>query len=182
MLVAQKCVDRKEDLRQSLIRSGVIGMQGTLAPLDSRAKRSRMAEFQRLCREQGIPLTTQRRTILNTVLAHDCHPTADEVCAASAVRKARISRATVYRTLESLVRMGVITKACHPGGAVRYDGRTEIHHHLVCLRCDAVIDIADARLDTIPIPDTSALGFDVKDFRVQLRGFCRRCRRSEDKR
>jgi len=157
-------------------------MPGTLAPLDIRARRRRMAEFQRLCGTQGIPLTTQRRAILKTVLTLDCHPTADEVYAAPAVRRARVSRATVYRTLESLVRMGIITKACHPGGVVRYDGRTEIHHHLICLRCDSVIDIADARLDKIPIPDTSALGFEVKDFRVQLRGLCRRCRRLEDKR
>ena len=157
-------------------------MKSALAPLDSRTKRRRMAQFQRVCREQGVPLTTQRRTILKTVLALDCHPTADEVHAAPAVRRARISRATVYRTLENLARLGLITKACHPGGVVRYDGRTEIHHHLICLRCDAVVDIADARLDAIPIPDTSALGFDIKDFRVQLRGLCRRCRRLEDKR
>jgi Fe2+ or Zn2+ uptake regulation protein len=45
-----------------------------------------------------------------------------------------------------------------------------------------VIDIADSRLDRIPIPDTSTLGFEVEDFRVQLRGLCRRCRRLEDKR
>jgi len=157
-------------------------MRSTLAPLDRRTQRRRVAEFQRLCREQGIPLTTQRRAILKTVLALDCHPTADEVSAAPAVRRARVSRATVYRTLESLVRLGIITKACHPGGVIRYDGRTEIHHHLICLRCDAVIDIADSQLDAIPMPDTSALGFDVKDFRVQLRGLCRRCRRLEDKR
>jgi Fur family peroxide stress response transcriptional regulator len=157
-------------------------MKSTLAPLDSRTKRRRMTEFRRLCRERGIPLTTQRCAVLKTVLALECHPTADDVYAAPAVREARISRATVYRTLESLARLGVITKACHPGSVVRYDARIAIHHHLICMRCDAVFDIADARLDAIPIPDTSALGFDVKDFRVQLRGLCRRCRRLEDKR
>lgn len=154
-------------------------MMRSLAPLDPRTKKRRMAEFHRLCRERGIPLTTQRRAILETVLALDCHPTADEVHAAPAVRQARISRATVYRTLEGLAGLGIITKACHPGGVVRYDARAAIHHHLICLRCDAVIDIADTRLDALPIPDTSALGFDVKDFRVQLRGICRRCRRLE---
>lgn len=157
-------------------------MKSALAPLDSRTRRRRIAHFQRVCREQGIPLTNQRRAILRAVLALDCHPTADEVYAVPAVRRSRISRATVYRTLENLARLGIIGKACHPGGVVRYDGRTEIHHHLICLRCDAVIDIADSRLDRIPIPDTSTLGFEVEDFRVQLRGLCRRCRRLEDKR
>jgi Fe2+ or Zn2+ uptake regulation protein len=75
--------------------------------------------------------------------------------------------------------MGVITKVCHPGSAVRYDMRTAMHHHLVCMHCDWLVDISDPRLDAIRIPDTSALGFEVTDFRVQLRGICRRCRRLE---
>jgi Fur family peroxide stress response transcriptional regulator len=127
-----------------------------------------------------VPLTPQRRIVLDAVLNLDCHPTADEVYASPRVRRARISRATVYRTLESLVDLGVITKACHPGGVVRYDGRLEMHHHLICMRCDAVVDIADPALDALPIPDTSGFGFNVTDFRVQLRGLCRRCQRLED--
>jgi len=155
-------------------------MRRVLAPISTPTKRRRLAEFQRRCRAQGIPLTTQRRLILKAVLDLSCHPTADEVHAQPSLRRARISRATIYRTLESLVRLGLITKACHPGGVVRYDGRTELHHHLICLRCDAVMDIADARLDALPIPDTAPFGFDVQDFRVQLRGLCRRCRNLED--
>ena len=155
-------------------------MKSIPPPLDSRTKQSRLEEFQRRCRERGVPLTTQRRAVLQAVLDLDCHPTADQVYSFEAVRRARISRATVYRTLESLVRMGAITKACHTGGVVRYDGRTAIHHHLVCLRCDAVVDIADARLDALPVPDTSMFGFEVRDFRVQLRGLCRSCRPKED--
>ena len=155
-------------------------MKSVPLPLDARAKERRLEELQCRCRALGVPLTRQRRTILRAVLDLDCHPTADQVYSSPAVRRARISRATVYRTLESLVRMGAITKACHTGGVVRYDGRTAIHHHLVCLRCDAVADIADARLDTLPVPDTSAFGFEVRDFRVQLRGLCRRCRTEED--
>jgi len=128
-----------------------------------------------------MPITSQRRTVLQAVLDLDTHPSADAVYFLPSVRRARISRATVYRTLESLVQAGAITKACHPGGKVRYDGRTEMHHHLICLRCDSVMDISNEKLDALQIPDTSPFGFDVKDFRVQLRGLCRQCRRMEDK-
>ena len=44
-----------------------------------------------------------------------------------------------------------------------------------------MFDISDTKLDSISIPDTSVYEFDVKDFRVQLRGLCRRCRKMEDK-
>jgi Fur family peroxide stress response transcriptional regulator len=121
----------------------------------------------------------QRRTVLETVLDLGNHPTADQVFDEAVKRIPGISRTTVYRTLDTLARMGVITKACHPGSAVRYDRRIEIHHHLVCQRCDDVIDIADHRLDKLPIPDTSSFGFEVIDFRVQLRGVCRRCKQEE---
>jgi len=149
--------------------------------MDDRAKEERLEELTRFCRAQGLTLTPQRRAILRAVLHADDHPTADRVHAALARRRFRVSRATVFRTLESFARLGVISKACHPGSAVRYDRRTDRHHHLVCLRCDRVIDISDARLDALPVPDTRRFGFVVSDFSVQLRGICKECRKQEDK-
>ena len=143
-------------------------------------KRGRIEQARQACRQQGIPFTIQRRRVLEAALDLDSHPAADRVHARVAARHPGISRATVYRTLETLVRLGAITKLCHPGRALRYDSRTEMHHHLVCLRCDRVVDILDERLDSLPVPDTSKYGFRVADFRVQLRGVCRRCREMEE--
>jgi Fur family peroxide stress response transcriptional regulator len=150
--------------------------------MDDLAKNERLESLRRRCREEGLVLTPQRRAVLRAVLDADDHPTADRVRAALARRRVRVSRATVFRTLETFARMGLITKACHPGSSVRYDRRTDRHHHLVCLSCDRVIDIQDARLDALPVPDTRRFGFAVSDFKVQLRGVCRECREQEDKR
>jgi Fur family peroxide stress response transcriptional regulator len=149
--------------------------------MDGHAKDERIERFVRLCREGHLVLTPQRRAILRAVLDLDDHPTADRVHAALARRRVRVSRATVFRTLESFVSLGIITKACHPGISVRYDSRTDKHHHLVCLRCDQVIDIKDPHLDALPVPDTRSFGFVVSDVKVQLRGFCKDCRQQEDK-
>jgi Fur family peroxide stress response transcriptional regulator len=148
--------------------------------MDEQSKQTRLDTFEQKCRQEGVPLTAQRRAILDTVLDLDTHPTADQVHESVAGRLAGISRTTVYRTLETLVRMGVITKACHPGSVIRYDNRTELHHHLICLCCDEVLDFSDENLNAIPIPDTSGLGFEVSDFRVQLRGICRSCCEMEE--
>jgi Fur family peroxide stress response transcriptional regulator len=150
--------------------------------MDDHAKNERIEALRQRCREQGLVLTPQRRAILRAVLDSDDHPTAHRVHAALGRRRVRVSRATVFRTLESFVRLGIITKACHPGSSVRYDRRTDRHHHLVCLRCHRVTDIHDARLDALPVPDTRRFGFTVSDFKVQLRGLCRECREQEDKR
>jgi Fe2+ or Zn2+ uptake regulation protein len=143
-------------------------------------KQDRLRHFRELCRERGLPFTVQRRAILEATLGLGTHPTADQVHDAVAVRHPDISRATVYRTLEQLARLGIIAKACHPGRGIRYDRRTDVHHHLVCLRCDDVVDIDDERLNALPLPDTTALGFEIKGFGVELRGLCRRCRALED--
>jgi Fur family peroxide stress response transcriptional regulator len=127
--------------------------------MDPDTKRRRLQSFEQHCRARGVPATVQRRAILEAVLDLKMHPTADQVL---------------------LVAMGLITKVAHIGGAVRYDPNTSVHHHLVCQSCDAVIDIYDERLDHLPIPDTSLVGFEVIDYRVQLRGICRSCKAKED--
>ena len=130
---------------------------------------------------RGLVLTPQRRAIFRAVLDIGEHPTADRVHAALRRRRIRVSRATVFRTLEALAGMGAITKACHPGSSVRYDGRTDRHHHLVCTRCDRIVDFSDAKLDALPVPDTAGFGFRVNELRVQLRGICEQCREQEEK-
>ena len=149
--------------------------------LDESARAERIELFKKLCHERGERCTVQRRVILETVLEFDNHPSADQIFDAVEDRLPGIARTTVYRTLDHLARMGVITKACHPGRVARFDPRLELHHHLVCLRCNEFFDFEDDHLNGLTIPDTSAFGFEVNDYRVQLRGICQSCRESEMK-
>lgn len=138
-----------------------------------------MQAFEERCRLRRVPVTVQRRLILEVMLNLDTHPTAEEVCEAVAARQPGISRATVYRTLESLVQLGELDRASHPGPVVRYDARTERHHHLLCERCNRILDFSHATLDALPVPDVSGLGFEVTNWTVHLRGVCRDCRKKE---
>ncbi|MGD8415290.1 MAG: transcriptional repressor [Candidatus Latescibacterota bacterium] len=150
--------------------------------MDHREKQDRVAQFEDRCREAGLPVTFQRRAILEAVLESDLHPTANQVYEAVKSVSRGVSRATVHRNLEIMAGMGVITRTSHPGGVARYDGRTDIHHHLICLSCNSVVDIDDDHLNSLKIPDTSSFGFEVSDFRVQLRGVCRDCKAKDSKR
>jgi Fe2+ or Zn2+ uptake regulation protein len=82
----------------------------------------------------------------------------------------------VYRVLETLVQTGVIAKACHPGAAARYDALMRRHHHLVCLHCEKVMDLEDARYDALPMPQIKAGKFEITDYCVHFRGICADCR------
>jgi len=147
--------------------------------VDKAARQRRLEQLGRVCRERGMRCTIQRRAILEAALELGNHPSAERVYEAVTPRLPGVSKTTVYRALESLALLGVITKACHPGAVARYDCRTELHHHLICLHCDSIFDISDEQLDALVVPDTSGYGFEVTDFKVQLRGICRRCREHE---
>jgi len=141
----------------------------------------RLDSLVRRLEARGVPVTDSRRQILQGLIAlRGRHPTADEVHAETVRRHPGVGRATVYRALESFVRAGVLTKASHTGSAVRYDDTVARHHHLVCLRCDGIIDIVDERLDAVPVPDPAPHDFEVSEVQVQLRGLCRTCR-TQDK-
>ncbi len=153
----------------------------------SRAEVSRDDASQRLegmqmrCREAGLRLTIQRRAVMKVLLDFNDHPTAEQTFDRVHQRLPGISRATVFRILEQFVASQIIGRACHPGRSARYDSTTELHHHLICLRCESMIDVFDDSLDSIPIPDTAASGFEIVDFRVQMHGFCSRCRQQRKK-
>ena len=135
--------------------------------------------FEEMCRQSGFPLTVQRRVILECVLQRQDHPTADQVHEEVRARVPEISRTTVYRTLEALVEMGAIRRAHHLGAAQRFDANTGHHHHLVCVRCNAVVDFEDPRLDQLPIPERSSTNFHIMDYSVHYAGLCPSCQQDE---
>jgi Fur family peroxide stress response transcriptional regulator len=124
-------------------------------------------------------LTLQRRIVLEAVAGREDHPPADRIYDEVRRTHSEVSRATIYRTLEKFVELGVLRKVCHPGSVVRYDPRVGRHHHLVCLRCTRMEDYTDPRLDDIGLPPASRQGFHITDYSIQFRGVCRECRKKE---
>jgi Fe2+ or Zn2+ uptake regulation protein len=129
-----------------------------------------------ICRKYGLPLTAQRRVILEELSLRADHPTADQVFSRVRRQLPEISRTTVYRVLELLVRLGIARKVCHPGAAARYEMRIGRHHHLVCLACESMVDLECPALNSLPLPDVSS-GFKIEDYSIQFRGLCPACAR-----
>ena len=140
----------------------------------------RLRAFEDRCRAAGFPLTVQRRVILETMVLRDDHPTAEQIYEAIRAQVPEISRATVYRVLESLVQLGAIRRAHHLGSATRFDSKTDHHHHMVCVQCNRVIDFEDARLDDLPLPDHSRTGFQTTDYSIHFTGLCAECQQVDN--
>lgn len=140
----------------------------------------KLAALEVACRRHGLPITVQRRVILQALAGRDDHPTADEILEQVRARLPEVSRTTVYRVLDALVELGLAVRICSPGTGVRFDPKTERHHHLVCVRCAQVMDFEAPALNALPLPAARTRAFTIHDYSIHFRGLCRDCARQAD--
>jgi Fe2+ or Zn2+ uptake regulation protein len=128
-------------------------------------------------RSSGSQMTAQRVAVFEYLSGVDHHPTAEEVFFAVKKQIPRISLATVYKNLEALVSCGAASKMTYGDASARYDIRTDHHYHTRCLKCGKVWDL-DASEGTAALSHIKARGgFEVTDYRLELIGYCRNCRK-----
>ena len=99
-------------------------------------------EVTRSLQASGLRLTPQRLLIIETLQGTDEHISAEEICTHVRESYPYVNISTVYRTLDTLRELGLVTSADLGDGSVRYHwadkGR---HHHLVCQRCGTMLDL-----------------------------------------
>ena len=103
--------------------------------------------------ELGYRLTPQRMMILSAIENSDDHISAEEIYAQVVAKYPNVNISTVYRTLELLKRLGLVTETDLGEGRVRYHPADKgHHHHLVCKECGAIIDLDESAM--APVKDT----------------------------
>jgi Fur family transcriptional regulator, ferric uptake regulator len=124
--------------------------------------------------EEGYRLTAPRRLVLDAVLPRDAPFSAQEVVADLAPRG--VGRATVFRTLDVLVKLGVLNRIHADDRIHRYtvcdDGH---HHHLVCRVCGEVTDAAPVQLESAVRAAARDAGFLPLGHSLEIYGICRAC-------
>ncbi len=143
--------------------------------------RERLARSVSLCREHGLAMTVQRRAILEELVSRRDHPSADQIFDVVGERLPGLSRTTVYRVLEALVRVGAARKVSHPDAVARFDPIFERHHHLLCDRCGRLFDLDDSEVRGFALP-RSLGSFAVRDYSINFTGVCAGCRNSKKER
>lgn len=94
-----------------------------------------------LLRDHDLQVTAQRLAVLSVVTSRP-HGTANEVAADVRKEIGTISRQSVYDTLTLLTDHDIIRRVQPSGSAARYERRVgDNHHHLVCRRCDRLVDV-----------------------------------------
>jgi Fe2+ or Zn2+ uptake regulation protein len=126
---------------------------------------------------QGTHLTLQRVAVFNYLSNVEHHPTAEDVFLAVKQKLPRIGLATVYKNLEALVKCGAISKLTYGDASARYDIRTDHHYHTRCLECGKIWDLDAPKGSRLLEQIKPQAGFEVMDYRLELVGYCRECRR-----
>lgn len=124
-------------------------------------------------KERGVPLTHQRLAVYEELSARHDHPSAETLYASLKKAYPSLSLATVYKTLQTLHEMGMVSRVDSPTAQARYDAIVETHHHAVCTGCGRIEDLFDPRLDSLPAP--KAAGFVPSGHSVHFHGLCAKC-------
>jgi Fur family ferric uptake transcriptional regulator len=129
---------------------------------------------------RGIRLTPQRRMILDAIAQCNCHVTVEELQQRIAPLYPGISLSTIYRTLERLLKLRLVAVTDLGGGRVCYEAleRTR-HHHLICHRCGATIDISDDLLADVRRRVIQSTGFKPEIDHLALWGVCPACQQKD---
>ena len=120
-------------------------------------------------REAGLRITRPRRIILEILAASEGHPDATEIFATAAARDARISLATVYRTMKALEETGAIQRHAFDGGPARFEsGDTDHHDHLIDIKTGQVIEFHNEEIERLQEEIAAKLGYRLVDHRLEL--------------
>lgn len=136
----------------------------------------------RALRNAGYKLTTPRITILNLLEEFSGHLTSAELLTLVQQRDPSIGRASVFRTLDLMIRLGIICTSLQGGSTVHYllmpGGH---HHHIICTMCSKLIEFGECRLDTLIQSVQEQYGVRVDSHLLELFGVCKECRATNDK-
>jgi len=135
--------------------------------------------FNTFLQRSGLKVTKERAALVREIFGTRYHFDADELLEKLKTRGVKSSRATVYRTLELLVRSGVVRRVHLGEDHYHYEwvGKGSHHDHLVCTTCGAVIEFHDPELETRQWEICKRNNFQPTFHNLQILGVCQRCQK-----
>lgn len=132
-------------------------------------------------KEKGYKLTPQRRAIVDIIIQNaGCHLTTEELYDLVKNECPEIGLATVYRTVQLLEELGVVSKLDLNDGCYRYElvreDENHQHHHLICSQCGKVIEVQGDLLEVLEHEIESKYDFKIRNHSVKFYGICSDCK------
>lgn len=138
-----------------------------------------LEHFHHFLRDHRQPVTRQRDCVAEIVLLSEDHLSVEQIRRALREQGVAVGLATIYRTLDLLVRSGLVRAHDFGQGFRRYEPMPAQarHHHLICLRCGRVTEFAHEGLERMLPIIADEHGFQPERHRVEIYGTCQECQR-----
>ena len=108
-------------------------------------------DFSKLLIKEGMKLTSSRLSILDNILSNDSHRECDQIYEDLINDDVKVSRATIYRTLDVLVKYDYVRKLDIGDGKVRYEKKlgTKHHDHMICIETGDIIEFHNNEIEDL---------------------------------
>jgi Fur family ferric uptake transcriptional regulator len=147
--------------------------------MDLQAAHETLAKY--LKQTKRLRATPERYAVLDAVLESQGHFDAEGLYYRMMSGGVKVSRATVYNTLELLQNCGLVSKYRFAENVSRYEkafGRPH-HHHMVCLECGDIIEFISDRLDRVQNEACAEKSFALQSSTLQIFGTCAKCSKKD---
>ena len=126
-------------------------------------------------RERGYRLTPRRLMVVEVLADCGGHITMEEILSKVTERHPSTNKTTVYRTLELLSQLGMVAVTDLGMGRLEYELQSHRHHHLICEKCRARIEVDDSLLEPLRNGLLERYGFITNLDHFALFGICPAC-------
>lgn len=127
----------------------------------------------------NVRITPQRYAVLEHLIEHRDHPTADEIYQALADRFPNMSVATVYNNLRLFVKIGFVQEMKYGDASSRFDFSRRRHYHAICNKCGKIVDFYYPGLEDVEMAAGQLTGFAISEHRLEVYGTCPECQKEE---
>lgn len=125
-------------------------------------------------KDNGHRITNERILILDSALSMENHFDADELYSKMRSDFIRVSRATVYNTLELMNNCKILTKHNFKGDRARYEtkhGRKN-HYHIICLSCNKILEFENQSIEKTLLKVCRNKNLKLTDYSIQVFAAC----------
>ena len=119
-------------------------------------------------------ITPERFDVLDAALDYEGHFGADDLFILMKNQNSRVSRATVYNTLELLVQCDLIRKRNFGENITKYENNFKKQHdHLICLDCGRIVEFNSSKIKEFPNQVCNELGFEMENYSLNVYAHCK---------
>jgi len=131
--------------------------------------------FREFLKSEKNRITPERFEVMDSALDYEGHFGADDLYVLMKNQNSRVSRATVYKTLELLVQCDLVIKRNFGDNLTRYESnfKKQSHDHLICMDCGRIVEFANPSVKELPEKISNELGFDVESYSFNIFARCK---------